>query len=148
MQTRINILQKENWEEEIKLLYQDDVVHTILHHIKSGEGVNECVKHTLDVLNESPHTTVAKLIGEDGRKLGLFSNEKINDIIVVAFWFIDVESRTPKRVQEYWSKIREVLGETFYTSINTKNDKAISHLLRNGFTQIQELPNNQLIFKS
>lgn len=117
--------------EVIFSCYLSDPEHIEKDHVEAGKGIDVCAKSTFDVLENDG--AVINEVERDGEVIGYFSSVVITGYDIMQFWFIKPEFRKKEFIVYFWERVRSFFKGVFYTTIYSKNKKALEHLEKQGF---------------
>lgn len=123
------------WEYVIRHLYKQEDAKWFRECHKSGGTLEEAIADAVaSVSDNAEFYTVASPI--DGEIAGFFIKTRHQGKLVLEGFHIGKAYRTPAFLEMYWDEVKRVFGETFFIGIYVGNERAIRHLLINGFDSI------------
>lgn len=131
------------YKKVINSAYKTDFEHIENDHEKRGLGISECVNHTWSIIS-ADNAKIFKVVNGKN-EIGLFSGVFKNSICVLQFWFINKDSRHKEGVLLFWKNVRDYFKDTFYTGVLESNKKALTHLIKQGFLEINKIDNKIII---
>lgn len=131
---KIHITDITDIESVIRECYSSDKDVVNKFHVVAGQGLDNCVKRTVNdlIMND---VNVYKLLNQDGTLLGYFG-EKYGWL--VGFFLMPQFRQDHKNV--FWNTIKSHLGDKFKIGIFSKNSRAKSFLIKNGCVVDYSLP--------
>ena len=140
---KIEEIEVPSFEKIIRAAWEADESLVNEWHIKAGEGLESCVKDTLDVLsNDVDKTTFHLYAVKDGDKeIGFFGKELVDEKPFLTTFYIYPDYRTKDCKEEFLKLIFSELGDEFVTAVYAKNTRALNWFIRNGADFLGEVNN-------
>lgn len=136
MATLHKILESDR-ERIVRLCYAEDPDLINLYHQGAGNGLDTCVKITLD--NTDANSNFYKVEAEDGTLAGYFAQAlPVGDIWVLNGFTVRKQFRTPTYLSAFWELVRSTFENEFYTSVSENNYRGLAHLLKNNFNIVNK----------
>lgn len=120
--------------ETIDECFRTDKDLVDLYHIASGDSVEKCIVRTIDDLFNTDPSFKFYQLHSGNQCVGFFGSEFSNYLTTI---FIKPEYRNRKDISEIWKLISSHFDDEFYTSIYSKNTRALTFYRKNGI-EIEE----------
>lgn len=127
-----------DFEPVVRAIYAEETPAFLnQYHQSAGNGLDACVATTVLHIGNA---RFFRIENEYGSLVGFFTSQRINDTdIMPGFHVRNGPFRTAEYLEAFWALVTETFNNDFYTSVGAANFPALSHLVRNDFTVVNNL---------